>query len=194
MLMLACGLADAQKNDIGVFAVGNFNPTARVYINTDQQMITSNRSAAGGGVAYRRWFTPRYAFGVEYEQNPSDGKLVYFSTPTKFGGETVTGIWPQMRYEALALFTERAPLTGPLSLIVQEGAGVNVTNGYSNSGWSHDAAYAEGAGFDYGLAKHAALEVKGLWLETEEGCYNGRDCKQTFGVVTDAKAGIVFSW
>lgn len=195
-LLLAClpGLARAQRNDIGLFGVGNFNPTSVVVINVNQQMISQNRSAVGGGVAYRHWMTQHYAFGAEYEQNPSDGKLTYYSTPTEFGGYTVTGIWPQMRYEALALFTERAPLTGRLSLIVQEGAGVNLTNGYSNSGWAHDAAFAQGAGIDYALSKHAALEVRGLWLETETGCYNGRSCKQTFGVITDTKIGIVFSW
>lgn len=189
VLLLLCGLAHAQKNDFAVFAVGNFEPTTRVYINLDQQMIASNRSAAGGGVEYRHWFTPHYGFGAEFEQNPSNGKLVFQPVPPI--GES---IWPEMHYEVLALYTERAPLTGALSLMTQEGAGVNLTNGYSNSGWSHDVAFAQGAGVDYQLSKHTALEVKALWLETETGCYNGRACKQTFGLVTDAKVGWEFSW
>lgn len=190
--VLAASAAHAQdlRNSITISAVGNFNPASRVYINGDQQMISSNRSAMGGSVEYRRWMTPRNAFGFEYEQNPSDGKLVYFSQPGVIG----ESIWPQMRYEALALFTQEVSASLRFSIFTQEGAGTNFTNGYSNSGWSHDVAFAEGAGGVYTLSRHTAIEVGALCIDAESGCYNGRACKQTWGVVVDTRIGLRFGW
>lgn len=199
LVLLALGLflalpvsraQEQQHNSITISVAGQFNPTSRVYINTDQQMISSNRSAVGGSVEYQRWLTPRNAVGFLYEQNPSDGKLVFQPVPPDLG----ISIWPQMQYDAFALFTQYVPLNSRTSIFTQEGAGANVTNGYGNSGWSHDTAFAEGTGTDYYVSRHTALEVSSLWIETETGCYNGRACKQTWATITETHVGLKVSW
>lgn len=178
------------QNSVSISTVGNFNPTTRVHIDPtfQQQMLSSDKSALGGSIEYDHWLSPHIAVGGAYEQNPSDGKLVFQPVPPI--GES---IWPQMRYEALGLLTEEAPI-GRYLLYIQEGAGANFTNGYSNSGWSHDTAFAEGAGIEKPISSRLSYVIGAQWLETETGCYDGWRCKQTWGVVTDTHAGIKFRW
>ena len=56
MLLLIPPQIFCQHDDVGVFAVGNFNPTSYVYIqNTPHTVISSNKSSFGGGAEYRHY-------------------------------------------------------------------------------------------------------------------------------------------
>jgi hypothetical protein len=125
------------RADVGIFAVGNFNPTTQIYIqNTPHQVLSSNKSSLGGGFEWRRWFANDTAIGIACAQNPSDGKLLWQGT---------NYIEREMRREFSLLVTQRLPIRGwNLVPFLDGGPGFIVTNRYSDSGWSSDFAYVAG--------------------------------------------------
>ncbi|HTV54143.1 MAG TPA: hypothetical protein VMI06_04430 [Terriglobia bacterium] len=192
--LLFCVGASAQKNAVEIFAVGNFNPSTYIFLGyktaNPLPTFSSDKSAMGGGADYQFWFKPHVAAGLEYEQNPSDGHLVSETLPVSaFRHYT----WPEMRYELLALTTQQADI-GRFSLFIQEGVGSVVTNGYSNSGWSHDFAIATGYGLRFHTTKRTSLFAGERILDSKQGCYEDHTCLQTWGTTQDLHAGLTFLW
>lgn len=176
----------AQRYEVAVSAIGNFNPTSYIYIQHPQpEVISSSRSSFGGGASYQRWINDHVAFGAAYEQNPSSGKLF---------DHTYYIRWPQMRYE-VAGFSSQKVTSGDWSLFVREGAGSIITNGHKQSGWSHDFAVLEGFGADYRVRKNMAWRGGMTILESELGCYNDtHGCRATWSFTNDVNLGVVFRW
>lgn len=193
-LLFLLSMTAAAQNSIGVFAVGNFNPTQYAYLhgpqNTlDQPIVSSNKSAIGGGAEYTHWLSDKVGAGILYEQSPSDGKLwVSVADPN---GKAY--IWPQMRYLVDGLMTERFALGRP-SLFLQEGAGALVTDGYKTSGWSHNLALSYGLGIDYPLSHRTSWRTALLATEEREGCYGDHTCTSRWGVAQDVRTGITWTW
>lgn len=200
-LLIATASAAAQKNQISVMGEGNFNPVTYVYIDHPIPIMgSSQKSSLGGGAEYDRWFNPHHAFGVRYEQNPSDGKL---------SGNNVTNgwaVWPQMRWEILGLFTEQLGShaeeaekvrMGRLTPFIQEGAGAVLTDDETNwalAGWSHSLAIAAGSGTDYWVTDRLAVRVSALVIADQTGCYDDPTCRPTWGLSHDIGAGFSYKW
>ena len=205
-ILLASVTAAAQKNEITASAVGNFNPVT--YVNIQQTIPTmgsSQKSSIGGGVEYNRWFNPSHAFGIVYEQNPSDGKLHGASNGKWY-------IFPLMRYELLGMFTQRFSVVrtspyGPegirqvsrLTPFLEEGAGAVVTretdpgnNGLA--GWSHTMAFSMGVGSDYWINRRLSFRISTVILADQTGCYDDPTCAPTWGLSHDLKTGFTWKW
>jgi hypothetical protein len=190
-LLLSLPLVQGQNNTATVMAVGNFNPTTYIYLYEHVEPLptaNSNKSAAGGALEYQRWYVPHAAAGIELEANPSDGKLL----PTDVARGPYY-IWSQLRYELMVLVTQRANV-GRFSLFIQEGGGSIVTNGGSNSGWSHDGAFAAGYGIDYHFNARWGAVVGETIYESRQGCYGDPTCQQSWGTTQDAHLGANYSW
>lgn len=205
-LLIASASAAAQKNQISLTGEGNFNPVTYVYIPQNPPIMgSSQKSSLGGAVEYDRWFTPHQAFGVRYEQNPSDGKLI---TAAQFAGVYTQNrnIWPQMRWECLGLFTQRfevSPSEGPkirpsrITPFIQEGAGAVITDDKTNwamAGWSHSLAFAAGSGSDYWITNNLSVRVNALMIADQTGCYDDPACRPTWGISHDFGAGFSYMW
>jgi hypothetical protein len=204
-LLLASATAAAQNNQVSVAAVGNFNPVTYIYINqVIPTMGSSQKSSVGGGIEYDHWFTPYQAFGLMYEQNPSDGKL-------KGAANGKWYIWPQTRYEFLGMFTQQINInrltygqegTGKVNRLtpfVQEGAGSVVTHendkgDNAGAGWSHSLAFAVGIGSDYWVNNKFAVRFGTIILADQTGCYDDPTCRPTWGLTHDLKAGFSWNW
>lgn len=186
----------AQRNEIAVSAIGDFNPASYIRLNDlghgGESVVSSNKSSAGGSVEYRHWFGD-FGLGALYEQNPSDGKLFVGATPSMNGAKETVFIWPLMRYEALILGAERFSM-GKSEAFIQEGAGVLLSNGYGNSGWSPTPAYAYGFGIDYQIGKHLASRSGLLLSVARPGCYGDQTCSASWATSQDARTGLVFRW
>jgi hypothetical protein len=179
-----------QHPDVGVFAVGNFNPTYYVGLAHGAYQITgSNKSSLGAGIEFRRYWNRRNALGLLYVQNPSDGNLWVPSGD----GKGTNSIWPQMRYEVSVLATQQLPI-GRFSPFLSEGPGVVVTNGYGNCGWSGGFAFVAGLGTEYEFSPRLSARTGITFLETKSGCYDDPTCSQTWGVVEDMRVGFVYNW
>jgi hypothetical protein len=174
-----------QRADVGIFAVGNFNPSTDISIqNTPHTAVSSNKSSIGGGVEYRRWFSDRNGLGFLYVQNPSDGKLIW---------QGQDYIWPQMRRDFSILATQQFEI-GRFVTFFNEGPGVVITNGYSNSGWSAGFAFVAGLGIDYPLSRRLSARTGVTFLDTKSGCYDDQTCHATWGVVEDVRVGLAYKW
>jgi hypothetical protein len=174
-----------RRNDIGIFAFGNFNPVTPITIrNTPHLAISSNKSSVGGSAEYRHWISAHNALGILYSQNPSDGKLVW---------QGQNYIWPQMRRDVSLLATQQIAIGRFLSFI-DEGPGAVVTNGYGNCGWSAGFALVGGVGTDYQLSRQFSMRTGVTFLETKSGCYDDHTCRETWGVVKDLRVGLVYKW
>jgi len=172
------------RADVGIFAMGNFNPTTQIYIqNEPHQVLSSNKSSLGGGFEWRRWFTYDTAFGIAYVQNPSDGKLLWQGT---------NYIEREMRREFSLLLTQKLPIrAGNFVPYLDGGPGFIVTNGYSDSGWSSDFAYVAGGGSEYRLTPRVSISAGMRFLVGKSGCYGDPTCREeTWGVTKDATLGI----
>ena len=206
LLILSTAVCGAQelKNELAVSAVGNLNSVSYIFLS--QRVFTadgalsqdgrpttsSQKSSVGWGMEYRRWLSPHYALGAIFEQNTSDGKLLPAGYPV--GNEYLYYYWPQMHYESGVLLTERFPAGVRFTPFLHEGAGGNITDGYDNSGWSHDFAFITGFGVDYALSARTALRVGMNILNTRTGCYGDHTCRQTWSNVQDLKLGVVYRW
>lgn len=176
-----------RQGDVGIFAIGNFNPVTSIYIqNNPHTVISSNKSSAGGGVEYRRWFGDHNALGFVYVQNPSDTNLLW-------KGQSY--IHPVMRWDMSVLATQRL-LIGRFAPFLCEGPGVVVTHGtgVDNSGWSGGFAFAAGAGTEYGFSRRFSARMGITFLGTKGGCYGDSTCHAPWGVVEDLRFGIVYKW
>jgi hypothetical protein len=174
-----------QRAELGIFAVGNFNPVTNIYINNEpHQAVSSNKSSLGGGLEYRRWFSDHTALGLLYTQNPSDGKLLW---------QGQNYIWPQMRWDMAVLATERVNI-GNFAPFVSGGPGVLLTNGYGNCGWSGSFAVVSGAGTDYRLSRRLTARTGISFLITKSGCYQDPTCQAKSGMVEDLRLGFVYKW
>jgi hypothetical protein len=179
-----------QRGDVGIFAVGNFNPTYYVGLDYGRYQVSgSNKSSLGGGTEYRRYWNRNNALGLLYVQNPSDGNLW---VPSGNGAGRYY-IWPQMRYEASVLATQRLPI-GKLTPFVSEGPGAVVTNGYGNCGWSGGFAFVVGLGTEYEFSPRLSARAGVTFLDTKSGCYDDPTCRQTWGVVEDLRIGFAYKW
>lgn len=204
VLLLVSASAAAQKNQISVSGVGNFNPVTYIYLYQPSPAVYSNtvgssqKSSLGGSIAYDRWFNPHLAFGVKVEQNPSDGKLLGALNRKWY-------IWPQMRYEFLGMFTERLRhhdqefRLGRFTSFIQEGAGTVVTREYGDhnaagAGWSHSLAFAAGTGSDYWVSNRLSVRISALAIATQTGCYDDPGCRPTWGMSHDFGAGFTWNW
>jgi hypothetical protein len=171
------------RADVGIFAMGNFNPTTQIYIqNEPHQVLSSNKSSLGGGFEWRRWFANDTAIGVAYAQNPSDGKLLWQGT---------NYIEAEMRREFSLLVTQRLPLrVGKFAPYLDGGPGFIVTNGYGDSGWSHAFAYVAGGGSEYRLTPRLSVSAGMRFEVAKSGCYGDPTCtEETWGVVKDLTLG-----
>jgi opacity protein-like surface antigen len=178
----------AQRNDLAVYAVGNFNSASYIYIPGDQPVAASDKSSLGGGIEYRRWITPHIAVGPWFEANPSDGKLEWFEHYY---------IWPVMRYEFATLATEQFKPQWKIAPFFTEGPGFIVTQSLvKNSGWSEDFALFIGAGVDYRILKHWAARAGLTFVDSATGCYGDPTCttKKSFAVSQDVRAGLAYRW
>lgn len=206
LLLLGSAAAAAQNNQITIEGVGNFNPVTYIYlyqpgpVNGDNTVGSSQKSSLGGGAEYDHWFTPYQAFGISYEQNPSDGKLLGAINRKWY-------IWPQMRYEVLGMFTEEFNVNrfneqtriNRLTSFVQEGAGAVLTGEYGDgnaagAGWSHSMAYAVGIGSDYWVNNRLAVRVSTVFVADQTGCYDDHTCRPTWGVSHDVVTGFSWKW
>ncbi len=173
------------RPEVGIFAVGNFNPVTNIYIqNEPHQAVSSNKSSLGGGLEYRRWFSDRTALGLLYTQNPSDGKLLW---------QGQNYIWPQMRWDLSLLATERVHM-GNFAPFVSGGPGVQFTNGHGNCGWSGNFAVVSGAGTDYQLNRWLSARIGITFLVTKSGCYQDPTCQAKSGMIQDLRLGFVHKW
>jgi len=171
------------RADVGIFAMGNFNPTTQIYIqNEPHQVLSSNKSSLGGGFEWRRWFANDTAIGVAYAQNPSDGKLLWQGT---------NYIEAEMRREFSLLVTQRLPIrVGNFAPYLDGGPGFIVTNGYGDSGWSHAFAYVAGGGSEYRLTPRLSVSAGMRFEVAKSGCYGDPTCtEETWGVVKDLTLG-----
>jgi len=185
------------RTDVGIFTVGNLNSTSFIRLNDashgGQQVVSSNKSSLGGGAEYRWRWNDRNAFGLLYVQNPSDGKLWVSSSASASGASSQSYIWPLMRWDFSILATQSFRLKN-LSPFLNEGPGVVVTNGYSNSGWSGGFAFVAGVGTDYQFSRRFSTRVGVTFLNTRGGCYDDPTCSETWGVVEDLRIGFVYKW
>ena len=143
--LLALGLgslaAQGQKNELGIFAIGNLNNhdypvTLAAHTANPVGILGSNRSALAGGIEYRRNLNPVISFGAVFDGGPSDGKLI---VPAWYERQT-TYIWPMSEYKLMGMVTERSPYFGKWVPWLSEGFGIVLTDGYSNSGWTAEPA------------------------------------------------------
>lgn len=208
-LLLASSVAAAQSNQISVAGEGNFNPVTYIYLYQPSPAAENNtvgssqKSSLGGSAEYSHWFTPYQAFGIRYEQNPSDGKLLGAVNRKWY-------IWPQMRYEVLGMFTRQIKVNrlavfgqggtekvNRLRPFVQEGAGSVVTHendkgDKSGAGWSHSLAFAVGGGSDYWVNDKFAVRLSTTIVADQTGCYDDPTCRPSWGLSHDF--GVGFSW
>lgn len=206
-LLLAPAIATAQSNQINITGVGNFNPVTYIYLYQPSQATQNNtvgssqKSSLGGGAEYDHWFSRYQAFGVRYEQNPSDGKLLGAVNRKWY-------IWPQMRMEFLGMFTEDVRVNRLLpeqsrahrvTSFVQEGAGAVLTHEYGDgdaagAGWSHSLAYAAGVGSDYWVSDKLAVRISSTLIASATGCYDDPGCRPTWGISHDFDTGFSWTW
>ena len=204
LLLLASATAMAQRNQISVIGVGNFNPVTYININEpdppfgNNTVGSSQRSSLGGGAEYEHWLSPHQAFGVRYEQNPSGGKLLG-------AVNSVWATWPQMRMEFLGMFTEEVRANrfteraNRFTSFIQEGAGTVVTDeddkgDEGKAGWSHSVAYAFGGGTDYWVNDKLAVRISSLIVASATGCYDDPGCRSTWGLSHDFETGFSWKW
>ncbi|MGC2215494.1 MAG: hypothetical protein WA419_09200 [Silvibacterium sp.] len=203
-LLLASATATAQSNQVSVVGVGNFNPVTYIYLYQPSPAVESNtvgssqKSSLGGGAEYDHWFNPHQAFGVRYEQNPSDGKLLGAVNRKWY-------IWPQMRMELLGMFTEEVKVNrfteqaNRFTSFIQEGAGAVVTHeddkgDKSAAGVSHSLAFAAGGGTDYWVNDKLAVRISSTIIAAQTGCYDDPTCRPTWGLSHDFEAGFSWKW
>ncbi len=199
-LLLISGTAAAQKNQLTLTAEGNFNPVTYSYVNMPgSTLVDSQKSSLGGGAEYDHWFTRYQAFGVRYEQNPSDGR-------EKDALGYITSIWPQSRRELLGLFTQHLGIRrqgefqiNKFTSFLQEGGGAVVTCECSDgnkhfAGWSHSAAFAAGTGTDYSVNERLSIRFSALIIATATGCYDDPRCQPTTGLSHDIGLGFTWKW
>lgn len=205
--MIASATAVAQKNQISITGEGNFNPVTYVYIpQTPNMMGSSEKSSLGVGAEYDRWFNSHLAFGVRYEENPSDGKLLESGLMHNPAYDYGWAIFPQTRYESLGLFTEQFEVNhgevaearmGRLTPFIQEGAGAVITDDetkWAKAGWSHSMTFAAGTGSDYWVTGRLAVRISALMMANQTGCYDDPLCTPSWGVSHDFGAGFSYKW
>jgi hypothetical protein len=183
----------AQRNEISILAIGNFNPTSYIYIQHPlPEVISSNRSSLGAGISYQHYPNKYIGIGIQVEENPSGGKLF---------DHTYYIRWPLLRYEYEGFISQRID-SGKWGLSIREGIGTILTEelgGYKKpdpraSGWSHDFDILVGFNIDYHLYHNLSFRTGLTNLETKPGCYNDKTCKATWAGVRDVGLGPVFTW
>lgn len=171
------------------FAVGSFNPMVTIHLHDGTPVASHNKSSAGVGTEYRHWLGDRYAVGLLYERNASDGRL---QTPVGYMASDLS-IWPATRYGIYALATEKMR-SGRFAPYVCEGPGVVLTNGGSNSGWSSDFGVVAGLGGNYQIRPRFSLRGGVNFLDVKSGCYGDGTCHAAWGVTKEVHAGIAYRW
>jgi len=188
-----------QRADVGIFTVGNFNQPNFIHLDGyhpgSQEVVSMNKSSLGGGAEYRWKLSDRNTLGFLYVQNPSDIKLFVGSAPPTPSGQSVTTqfISPLMRWDISVLATQSFK-AGKFTPFVCEGPGVLLSNGYSNSGWSHGFAFVGGVGVERRVNPQFSIRQGITFLDTRSGCYNDPTCHATWGVSEDIRIGIVYKW
>lgn len=199
-LLLVSVTAAAQKNQIAITAEGNLNPVTYSYIKQPLPVMEdSQKSSVGVGVQFDHWFNPRFAFGVRFEQNPSDGR-------EKEGNNAITDIWPQSRREIFAIFAQRPGgarsrefQIHKFTPFLQEGVGAILTCECSDgnkhrAGFSDSTAFAAGSGTEYSLNEKFNIRISFLIIATATGCYDDSGCRPTMGLSHDLGLGFTWKW
>ena len=208
-LLLPVGLL-AQKNDVTLYAVGNINPTYSVYLGAytragvptgdTTRVVGGTKSAMGYGVEFRHnWNSAKKCYGavvavcnatgLDFDQNPSDGKLI---VPPSWGQTTY--IWPTMRYDLAVLETQQFNVGRRWSPYVNEGPGVILTNGYGNSGWSANPAGVVGWGVTYRLKSRWFARANQNFLIGKQGCYGDPTCASVQTMEQVVRVGVGGKW
>ena len=186
------------QNQVGVFAIGNFNPAHYIQLNTQggQLIVSSMSDEMGGGAEYRRTIGPDWQVGLLYLQDEVQAKLFWSTAYSPNTGVTVgESVWPLMRYEADVLVTRNVPAWHKITPFLQGGPGWIVTDSLvKNSGWSHNFAFVSGYGFDYAVTKRITARVGTTLDLARTGCYGDHTCNASWAVAQNLRAGFVFSW
>lgn len=201
LFLALCPLVAAQSNDVGLYAVGNVNPVYFVYLyaNTpSQQQVTgsngtgdgTSKNALGAGVEYRH-FWGRNGVALLYTVNPSSGRLLVPQTALE--STTYASEWPLTRMDLSILATQQFRM-GKFAPFLQEGPGVLITYGPTDSGLSASFALVAGMGADYVVSPHWAVRAGATWLETKQGCYGDPRCGEIWSVVQDFRLGAVYKF
>lgn len=191
ILLIFCAPLFAQKNDLSVFAVGNFNGGSFIYLSDGTPVAVAYKSSAGGGVEYRRWLTPNVAVGTWFMANPSEGKQFTSSTQPYLYN------FPLIRYEFGLPVTLRFWGKKKLNPFMQVGFGFVVTQSLeaiSLAGCSEDFNMIAGGGFDYEISSRWTARVGFLAWDGTQGCYNDPTCHSSMGQAQDLRLGIGYRW
>jgi len=199
LYLLAAGLAgDASaqyphfasggQNEVGVFALGNFNPTYPVYLGRGQEIVGSSESTLGGAAEFRRFFGS-YATGLLYMQDASRQRL--WVPQGCLTSKNMCGDYgfPAMRWNLAVLETEPIKSFRRWQPFLQEGPGVLVTNGYANCGWTGALALVVGAGVDYTVTHRLSLRAGETFTVVRQGCYRDPTCHAPAAVEQDTRIG-----
>lgn len=181
----------AQRNDLGAFAVGNFNGGSFIYIQGDTPVDVAYRSSAGVGVEYRHWLTPSIAAGVWWMSNPSTG-IQFTSSNNPYHYD-----FPLIRYEFAAPMTVRLWQHSRIKPFFQLGVGYIVTQSLQASslaGWSHDPNLIGGGGFDYDLSSQWEARAAVLIWDGPQGCYDDPTCRASIGQTQDLRVGMAYKF
>ena len=177
----------AQKNDIGLFGVGNFNGGSFFYGN--DLVAFSYRSSAGGGAEYRRWLTPNLAAGLWFETNPSAGEQFTDSLHPYIYDFKLE------RYEVAVPVTLRFWTRARFKPFAQLGPGYIVTHAAPDiAGWSEDLNIVAGGGADYQLGAHWQARAAVMLWDGKQGCFGDPRCKADYGQAQTARVGVAFGW
>jgi len=129
------------------------------------------------------------AIGLGFDQNPSDGKLV---VTTSHG--PINYIWPEMRYDLAILETQQFNQGWRWSPYVNEGPGLILTNGYSNSGWTASPAVVVGWGFIYKINNRIFARGGENYFIAKQGCYGDPTCYTKIQMEQVVRAGVGMNW
>lgn len=189
LFIALCSVACAQKNDVGLFPIGNLNGGSFIHLGSQggTPVAATYRSSMGGGGEYRRWITPRLSAGVWFEANPSEGEL-FTSSANPYIYDIAL-----MRYEFIAPVAVRLWTIRNLQPFLEGGPGFIVTHG-AQPGWSQDFAILAGGGADLRINSRWSAEVALTVLDAKQGCYGDPTCSSDWAVAQDVRMGLVFGW
>lgn len=189
IIALLCSVSHAQKNSITLASIANLNGHNSVTLadNTpDTFSISSyNRSSGGGELEYDRNTFKYFSFGAYLAMNKTAGVL-------RSGFRLYQ--WPLMRYEMVPIVTEKIPLQA-FNLDLSQGYGFVLTQSLvTNSGWSHDKAIVTSFALEEKLGKELSIVSGDRFINSHQGCYDGRNCSASWNVTQEPFLGLKISW
>lgn len=196
-LLLLTLPASGQKNDLGVFGVGNFYPITSVRIwNGANQMFGSSADTVGLSAEYRYCWQQRWCVGFISGTSKTDGRLYI---PLGNGQGTVNR-WPLQSIDAFAAATQKFPVRA-WTPYVQEGFGYVVTRSLvTNSGISSNAAFLLSLGIERAITPHWSAELGDRFEDLKQGCYGDNAtpgityCSSQWAVRQQAISGVRYNW